>query len=133
MRLAPRRRGITSTEVLICLAILLLGSSFTFAQLARAREVANRIKCASNLKQMGMAMLLYSNENRGAYPRGRSDLNTNADPKPVWGTPYGDAALIPPDEPGFVANPFVADEPKDEKDKTPGEVPPRVQRRDGGP
>ena len=117
MPFTPRRRGITSTDLLVCLAILLLGSSLTFAQLARAREVANRIKCASNLKQIGMALLLYSNENRGAYPRGRSDLNTNADPKPVWGTPYGDAALVPPDEPGFIANPFVADEPKDEKDK----------------
>ncbi|MDQ3440325.1 MAG: DUF1559 domain-containing protein [Planctomycetota bacterium] len=113
----PRRRGVTSTDVLVCLAILLLGSSFTFAQISRAREAANRIKCASNLKQIGLAMLLYSNENRGAYPRGRSDLGKNAEPKPVWGTPYGGAALVPPDEPDFAAKPFVVDEPKDEKDK----------------
>ena len=108
----------TSTDVLVCLAILLLGSSLTFAQLNRAREVANRVKCASNLKQIGMALLLYSNENRGAYPRSRSDLGKNPDPKPVWGTPYGDSALVPPDEPGFVAKPYLADEPKEEKDKS---------------
>ena len=46
---------------------LLLGSAL-LPTLCRAREPANRVKCASNLKQIGQAMLLYANENRGAYP-----------------------------------------------------------------
>ncbi|MBC8105983.1 MAG: zinc-ribbon domain-containing protein [Anaerolineae bacterium] len=45
-----------------CLMSILLPS------LGRARETANRVKCASNLRQIGQAMLLYANDNRGAYP-----------------------------------------------------------------
>jgi prepilin-type processing-associated H-X9-DG protein len=47
--------------------------SILLPSLNRARETANRVKCASNLKQIGSAILLYSNENRGAYP---PDLKT---------------------------------------------------------
>ena len=36
--------------------------------LGRSRETANRVKCASNLRQLGLAMQLYANENREAYP-----------------------------------------------------------------
>ncbi|CAN5616147.1 hypothetical protein BH09PLA1_BH09PLA1_26500 [soil metagenome] len=45
-----------------CLISILLPS------LNRARETANRVKCASNLRQIGQAMLLYGNDNRGQYP-----------------------------------------------------------------
>ena len=47
--------------------VLLLGSVF-LPTLCRAREPANRVKCASNLKQIGQAMLLYANEHGNAYP-----------------------------------------------------------------
>jgi prepilin-type processing-associated H-X9-DG protein len=36
--------------------------------LAEARRNADRIKSASNLRQIGQAMLLYANENKGAFP-----------------------------------------------------------------
>jgi prepilin-type processing-associated H-X9-DG protein len=36
--------------------------------LNRARETANRVKCASNMRQLGQGILLYSNDNRGKYP-----------------------------------------------------------------
>jgi prepilin-type processing-associated H-X9-DG protein len=45
-----------------------LMGSIMLPSLNRARETANRVKCASNLRQMGQAMLLHSNENRGKYP-----------------------------------------------------------------
>jgi predicted Zn finger-like uncharacterized protein/prepilin-type processing-associated H-X9-DG protein len=34
----------------------------------RANETANRVKCASNLRMIGQAILMYSNDNRGQYP-----------------------------------------------------------------
>lgn len=37
--------------------------------LNRAREQANRIKSASNLRQIGMGMQLYANENNGKFPK----------------------------------------------------------------
>jgi prepilin-type processing-associated H-X9-DG protein len=37
--------------------------------MSRARETANRVKSASNLKQIGIVCLLHANENRGVYPK----------------------------------------------------------------
>ncbi len=48
-------------------------ASVLLPSLNRARETANRVKCASNLRQIGQAILLYSNDNRGKYP---PDLGT---------------------------------------------------------
>jgi prepilin-type processing-associated H-X9-DG protein len=48
--------------------------SILLPSLNRARETANRVKCGSNLRQIGQAMLLYANENRGAYPPRPEDL-----------------------------------------------------------
>ena len=42
--------------------------SILLPSLNRARETANRVKCASNLRQIGQAILLYSNEHQGKYP-----------------------------------------------------------------
>jgi prepilin-type processing-associated H-X9-DG protein len=42
--------------------------------LARAQMSANRIKSASNLRQIGQAMMLYANENKGKYPREMGEL-----------------------------------------------------------
>lgn len=36
--------------------------------LNRARETANRVKCASNMRQIGQAMQLYANEHKGKFP-----------------------------------------------------------------
>jgi prepilin-type processing-associated H-X9-DG protein len=36
--------------------------------LNRAREVANRVKCASNMRQIGQAIQLYANQYHGEYP-----------------------------------------------------------------
>jgi prepilin-type processing-associated H-X9-DG protein len=50
-----------------------LALSIILPSLNRARETANRVKCGSNERQIGQAILLYSNENRGKYP---PDLGT---------------------------------------------------------
>ncbi len=54
--------GVVSLMWAGCIMSILLPS------LNRARETANRVKCASNMRQIGQAILLYSNENNGAYP-----------------------------------------------------------------
>src|SRR5690606_11346984 len=43
--------------------------SILLPSLNRARETANRVKCASNLRQIGLALQMYSNDNNGNYPR----------------------------------------------------------------
>jgi prepilin-type processing-associated H-X9-DG protein len=46
---------------------------YMFFAVQRADSTSNRVRCASNLRQIGQAILLYSNENRGAYPRATYD------------------------------------------------------------
>jgi prepilin-type processing-associated H-X9-DG protein len=48
--------------------------SVALPSLARARVSANRVKSASNLRQIGQAMLLYSNENKGKFPKTAGEL-----------------------------------------------------------
>jgi prepilin-type processing-associated H-X9-DG protein len=49
-------------------------TGITLPSLSRARETANRVKCASNQRQIAQAMMLHSNENRGQYPQKLGEL-----------------------------------------------------------
>jgi prepilin-type processing-associated H-X9-DG protein len=96
-----RSRQTKWSDLAVVFVLTLLLGTISLAQVNRARETANRVKCASNLRQVGQAVLLYSNDNRGAYPRTTADINN---PVPTWGTPY---ALDP--KLGAVADPKQAD------------------------
>ena len=50
------------------LAALLLLAILLMPTMGRARETAKRVVCASNLKQIGQAALLYSNDHGGQLP-----------------------------------------------------------------
>lgn len=70
-----RKRAFTLVELLVVLAIIALLLAFLLPALNAARERARRIKCGSNLHQIGIAVRMYYNDYR-QYPRGWGDANS---------------------------------------------------------
>ena len=62
------RRGFTLVELLVVIGIIALLISILLPTLSRAREAGNRVACASNLRQLGIAFEMYVSEHKGTYP-----------------------------------------------------------------
>jgi prepilin-type N-terminal cleavage/methylation domain-containing protein/prepilin-type processing-associated H-X9-DG protein len=64
-----KRRGFTLIELLVVIAIIAILAAILFPVFARAREKARQISCLSNMKQLGMALMMYAQDWDDTYPR----------------------------------------------------------------
>jgi prepilin-type N-terminal cleavage/methylation domain-containing protein/prepilin-type processing-associated H-X9-DG protein len=68
MQKVHKQRGFTLIELLVVIAIIAILAAILFPVFAQAREKARQIACVSNLKQIGLAFLLYQQDDDERYP-----------------------------------------------------------------
>ena len=86
-------RGFTLIELLVVIAIIAILAAILFPVFARARESARRANCMSNLKQIGLGIMMYTQDYDERYP-----------PRLVgtWGTPASYIKQTNPAMPGYL-------------------------------
>jgi prepilin-type N-terminal cleavage/methylation domain-containing protein len=67
-RTTAPRRGFTLIELLVVIAIIAILAAILFPVFAQARHQARKITCASNLKQLSLAILMYSQDYDERFP-----------------------------------------------------------------
>lgn len=84
MSTAPRTAAFTITEVMIVVAIVMILSSLVAPAIQRITHLARRTACASNLRQLGAAVIAYAGDHDDFLPASERRTGEDGDNSPTW-------------------------------------------------
>jgi len=74
----------TLIELLVVIAIIAILAAMLLPALARSKEEAQKTTCTGNLKQMGLTLNMYCDDNQAVMPYCGWDGGGGTDPSPGW-------------------------------------------------
>lgn len=80
-----RARGFTLIELLVVIAIIALLMGILMPTLQRARKSARSVTCQASLRQRGLVMKLYADDNDGYFVKGGGGVDWFGTLKPYYG------------------------------------------------
>ena len=76
IRTGRSKRGFTLLELLVVIAIIVILAGMLLPTLARAKGRARRAQCSNDIRQLGLSVQMYADDNEDQFPPRARTPNT---------------------------------------------------------